>query len=126
MYQPVHYVQADRAVIDQLIARHPFATLIAHTSSTIEVNHLPLLQVAAQVARRAVRDEMRFIEGSLVVRWTRLPVPCAAGPNSGITGFPASRLGVLPNGPDHRHFEHLALRRQEAAEGRLGMGQGLA
>ena len=48
MYQPAHYVQADRAVIDQLIARHPFATLIAHASSTIEVNHLPLLQVAAQ------------------------------------------------------------------------------
>lgn len=47
MYQPAHYVQADRAVIDGLIARHPFATLIIHSPTGLEVNHLPLLQVAA-------------------------------------------------------------------------------
>ncbi|MEZ5740736.1 MAG: FMN-binding negative transcriptional regulator [Burkholderiaceae bacterium] len=46
MYQPAHYVQADRAIIDGLIARHPFATLIMQTPAGLEVNHLPLLQVA--------------------------------------------------------------------------------
>src|SRR5689334_5653317 len=41
MYLPVHFEESDPRLLHDLIARHPFGTIVTHGSSGLDANHLP-------------------------------------------------------------------------------------
>lgn len=43
MYTPPHFHLVNPAQIDQLVAAHPLAALVAHTSGGLIANHIPML-----------------------------------------------------------------------------------
>ncbi len=43
MYLPKHFAVDDPAILAQLIAEYPLATLVGSLESQIEANHLPLM-----------------------------------------------------------------------------------
>lgn len=43
MYLPKHFAVDDPAILAQLIAEYPLATLVGNLDNHLEVNHLPLM-----------------------------------------------------------------------------------